>query len=230
VIRDVPVDPDDEQARRWLEDELGRGDEPYQPPEPPGWWQDFLDWLERLLSGIGAPETPTPGFQTGQAVGIVVAIILIVAILVVAFAIFGLPRLRRRSTVTGDLFGEDDDRSALQLRTAAQRAADAGDYTSAVIELFRSLARDLAERGIVVTFPGTTARDFARRTGLVFPAATDRLADAAAVFDQVRYLGGVGTVDQWRRMSALDAELRAARRPRVRAADALDAGRAETHS
>jgi hypothetical protein len=230
VIRDVPVDPDDEQARRWLDDELGRGDEPYQPPEPPGWWQDFLDWLERLLSGIGAPETPTPGFQTGQAVGIVVAIILIVAILVVAFAIFGLPRLRRRSTVTGDLFGEDDDRSALQLRTAAQRAADAGDYTSAVIELFRSLARDLAERGIVVTFPGTTARDFARRTGLVFPAATDRLADAAAVFDQVRYLGGVGTVDQWRRMSALDAELRAARRPRVRAADALDAGRAETHS
>jgi hypothetical protein len=230
VIRDVPVDPDDEQARRWLEDELGRGDEPYQPPEPPGWWQDFLDWLERLLSGIGAPETPTPGFQTGQAVGIVVAIILIVAILVVAFAIFGLPRLRRRSTVTGDLFGEDDDRSALQLRTAAQRAADAGDYTSAVIELFRSLARDLAERGIVVTFPGTTPRDFARRTGLVFPAATDRLADAAAVFDQVRYLGGVGTVDQWRRMSALDAELRAARRPRVRAADALDAGRAETHS
>jgi hypothetical protein len=230
VIRDVPVDPDDEQARRWLDDELGRGDEPYQPPEPPGWWQDFLDWLERLLSGIGAPETPTPGFQTGQAVGIVVAIILIVAILVVAFAIFGLPRLRRRSTVTGDLFGEDDDRSALQLRTAAQRAADAGDYTSAVIELFRSLARDLAERGIVVTFPGTTARDFARRTGLVFPAATDRLADAAAVFDQVRYLGGVGTVDQWRRMSALDAELRAARRPRVRAADALDAGRAETLS
>lgn len=221
MIRDVPVDPDDEEARRWLEDELGRGDETYRPPEPPGWWQEFLDWLERLLSGAGAPEAPTPAFQTGQTVGIVIAVILIVAALVVAFAIFGLPRLRKRSKVTGDLFGDDDDRSARELRTEAQRASDAGDYTAAVVELFRSLARDLAERGIVVTFPGTTARDFARRTGLVFPQAAERLADAAVVFDDLRYLGGVGTVEQWRRMSALDTDLRAARRPRVRAADAL---------
>ncbi|WP_309707972.1 DUF4129 domain-containing protein [Pseudolysinimonas sp.] len=223
MIRDVPVDPDDEQARRWLEEELGRGDEQYQPPEPPGWWQDFLDWIDRLLSGIGGSEAPAPGIETGQTVGVVIAVILVVAILVVAFAIFGLPRLRKRSTVTGDLFGEDDDRSALQLRTAAQQAADAGDFTSAVVELFRSLARDLAERGIVLTFPGTTARDFARRTGLVFPPAADRLAESAVVFDDLRYLGGVGTREQWLRMSALDAELRAARRPRVRAADVLGA-------
>lgn len=227
MIRDVPVDPGDEEARRWLEDELGRGDEEYQPAEPPGWWQEFLDWLERLLSG-GAPEAPSPAAQTGQTVGIVIAIILVVVALVVAFAIFGLPRLRKRSKVTGDLFGEDDDRSALELRTEAQRAADAGDYTAAVIELFRSLARDLAERGIVVTFPGTTARDFARRTGLVFLQAAERLADAAVVFDDLRYLGGVGTVEQWRRMSALDTELRAARRPRVGATDVLSGDIAST--
>jgi hypothetical protein len=218
--RDVPVDPDDEQARRWLEDELGRGDEEYQQPEPPGWWQDFLDWLDRLLMGGG--NSQTPAFENGQTVVIVIVIVLIAALLVVAFVIFGLPRLRKRSKVTGDLFGEDDDRSALELRTEAQRAADAGDYTAAVVELFRSLARDLAERGIVVTFPGTTARDFARRTGLVFPPTAERLADAAVVFDDLRYLGGVGTVEQWRRMSALDAELRAGRRPRVRATDVLD--------
>jgi hypothetical protein len=218
---DVPVDPDDEQARRWLEDELGRGDAEYEPPETPGWWQDFLAWIDSLFSGLGGADAPTPAFQTGQTVGIIAVIVLVIAVLVVAFAIFGLPRLRKRSKVTGDLFGEDDDRSALQLRTAAQRAADAGDYTEAVIELFRSLARDLAERGIVVTFPGTTARDFSRRTGLVFPSAADRLAEAAVVFDELRYLGGVGTREQWRRMSDLDTELRAARRPRVRAADAL---------
>ncbi len=229
MIRDVPVDPDDEQARRWLEEELARGDEQYQPPEAPGWWQDFLDWLERLLTGADAPEAPTPAFETGQAVGIAIGILLVVAILVVAFAIFGLPRLRKRSKVTGDLFGEHDDRSALQLRTVAQRAADAGDYTSAVVELFRSLARDLAERGIVVTFPGTTARDFARRTGLVFPPIADRLAEAAAVFDDLRYLGGVGTLAQWQWMSALDSDLRASRRPRaVRATDVLHAGEGVT--
>jgi hypothetical protein len=227
VIFEVPVDPDDEQARRWLEEELGRGDAEYQPPEVPGWWQDFINWIRSLFEGSGGAEAPTPGFQTGQTVGIVILIVLLVAMLVVAFAIFGVPRLRKRSKVTGDLFGEDDDRSALQLRTAAQQAADAGDYTQAVIELFRSLARDLAERGIVLTFPGTTARDFARRTGLVFPPAAERLEAAAVVFDDLRYLGGVGTREQWRRMSVLDAELRAARRPRVRAADVLGADQAE---
>jgi hypothetical protein len=217
---DVPVDPDDEEARRWLEEEFGRTDE-YVPAEPPGWWQDFLDWLRNLL-GDAPAEQPAGGFDAGPTVGIIVAVVLIVALLVVAFAIFGLPRLRKRSTVTGDLFGEDDDRSSQQIRTAAQQAADAGDFTSAVVEVFRSLARDLAERGIVMAFPGTTAQEFARRAGVVFPETADRLLEAGAVFDGVRYLGRAGTEEQWRRMSALETELRGTRKPRApRAADAF---------
>ena len=223
MILDVPVDPDDEQARRWLQDELGRGDTPYTEPEVPPWWQDFLDWLRDLL-GNADPQVPTTGADTGGAVGIILAVVLVVAALGVAFAIFGLPRLRRRSTVTGDLFGEDDDRSSRQIRSAAQQAADAGDFTSAVVEVFRSLARDLAERGIVTAFPGTTAREFGRRAGDVFPQTADRLDDAARVFDGVRYLGKAGTEQEWQRMSALAAELRATRAPRgARAEDALEA-------
>jgi hypothetical protein len=223
MIIDVPVDPDDEQARRWLEQELGRGDTPYAEPETPQWLQDLLDWL-RDLFGNADPQVPTTGADTGGAVGIIIAVVLVVAALGVAFAIFGLPRLRRRSTVTGDLFGEDDDRSSRQIRSAAQQAADAGDFTSAVVEVFRSLARDLAERGIVIAFPGTTAREFGRRAGDVFPATADRLDDAARVFDGVRYLGKTGTEDEWVRMSALAAELRATKAPRgPRAADALEA-------
>lgn len=222
MIFDIPVDPDDEEARRWLEDELGRDDATYTEPETPQWLQDFLDWLRDLL-GSADVEAPTPGADTGGTVGIIIAVVLVVAALVVAFAIFGLPRLRRRSKVTGDLFGEDDDRSSAQIRSAAQLAADAGDFTSAVVEVFRSLARDLAERGIVIAFPGTTAREFGRRASDVFPADAERLDDAAKVFDGVRYLGRTGTEDEWRRMSALAAELRAAKAPRgPRAADALD--------
>jgi hypothetical protein len=213
MIFDVPVDPDDEQARRWLEDELGRADEVYTPPEMPQWLQDFLDWLRDLL-GSADVEPPATGADTGGTVGIILAVVLVVAALGVAFAIFGLPRLRRRSTVTGDLFGEDDDRSSRQIRSAAQQAADAGDFTSAVVEVFRSLARDLAELGIVIAFPGTTAREFGRRASDVFPADAARLDDAAAVFDGVRYLGLTGTAEQWQRMSALAAELRAARTPK----------------
>ncbi len=206
---EVPVDLDDEEARRLLEEELNRSDAP--PAQSPGWWEDFLNWLRELLRGAEPAETPTGGVDAGPTVGIVVAVVLLVALLVVAFAIFGVPRLRRRSRVTGDLFGEDDDRSSAELRSAADRAAEAGDYTSAVVEVFRSLARDLAERGIVLAFPGTTAQGFARRAAAVVPDAEERLLDAAGVFDGVRYLGRVGTEEQWRRMSALAAELRTTR-------------------
>lgn len=223
MILDVPVDPDDDEARRWLEEELGRGDTPYSEPELPQWLQDLLAWLRDLLGGVDV-DAPTPGADTGGTVGIIIAVALVIAALVVAFAIFGLPRLRRRSRVTGDLFGEDDDRSSQQIRSAAQQAADAGDFTSAVVEVFRALARDLAERGIVTAFPGTTAREFGRRAAAVFPANAERLDDAARVFDDVRYLGRTGTEEQWMRMSALAAELRAAKAPRgPRAEDALQA-------
>lgn len=217
---DVPVDPDDEQARRWLEEELGRtGQQPAAPSEPPQWLVDFLDWLRSLFGG-GQGDDQSGG---NGNLGAVVLIVLIVAALGAAFWIFGLPRLRKRSKVTGDLFGDDDDRSASQLRTAAQTAADAGDYTTAVVEAFRSLARDLAERGFVLTFPGTTARDFARRAADLFEGTHDRLLEAADVFDGVRYLEAVGTREQWQRMSALERELRTARRPRApRAADAFE--------
>lgn len=207
MIADIPVDPGDDQARQWLQDELG--DSGYVPPSIPD---------------INLPDPQAPGeiANTGGTIGVVIGIVILVAILVVAFWIFGLPRLRRRSTVTGDLFGEDDDRSAVAIRTAAERAAATGDYTSAVVEAFRAMARDLAERGIVQTFPGTTARDFGRRAGAVFPATTERLADAAVVFDGVRYLGRTGTAEQWERMASLAAELRGARKPPVRAVDAFD--------
>lgn len=221
---DVPVDPDDEQARRWLEDELGGQNAEPEPGELPQWLQDLLDWLRDLFGASDVEVPQNPGDPTGT-IGIVILVAIVVAAIVVAFVLFGLPRLRRRSKVTGELFGEDDDRSAQQIRSAAQQAADAGDYTSAVVEVFRALARDLAERGVVVAFPGTTAREFGRRASDVFPDAAERLDDAARVFDGVRYLGRTGTEQQWREMSALAAELSTARGTRRnRAADALLTG------
>jgi len=219
---DVPVDPDRDEARDWLEEELGRqGDA--GGGEPPSWLEDLIEWVQRLLRDFG--ERTTGDDSTSGSIGLAVIIAVVVALLVAAFLIYGLPRLRRRSRVTGDLFGEDDDRDAVTIRTAAERAAAAGDWTTAVVELFRSLARGLAERGVVFTFPGTTARDFAERAAVVFPDAADRLRDAARVFDGVRYLGAVGTREEWERMSALHADLSTARGTAGPSAeDALAAG------
>lgn len=198
---DVPVDPDAPTAQQWLVDELSKP--AYQAAKPTLFdriAKAISDWLDSLQ--LGSVQGP-------PALGIGVVIAIVLAGIVVAFLIFGVPRLNRRSAVTGSLFGEDDVRDAARMRQAAEAAARAGDYTLAIAELFRSIARGLAERTIVTTSPGTTARDFAGRAGIPFPAFAERLLSSAAVFDGVRYLDRTGTRDQYDEIAVLERDLRA---------------------
>ncbi|GAA3735779.1 DUF4129 domain-containing protein [Leifsonia bigeumensis] len=200
---DVPVDPTGDEARRWIIEELSG---PQYQAAKPTWWdllsQAFWDWLSSLdLSGAG--------FLQGPLLAIVVTVI--AAVIVAAFLIFGVPRLRRRSALGGALFGEDEDRASEQLRAAARSAAASGDWALAIEELFRCLARVMSERVLVSTDPGATATGFAARAGAVFPGFADRLGAGAGVFDRVRYLGGRGTETDYRDLLDLEQELRAAR-------------------
>jgi hypothetical protein len=133
---------------------------------------------------------------------------------VVGFILFGVPRLNRRSAVSGTLFGEHDVRDSAALRRAAEAAALAGDYATAIEEGFRSIARALAERGVVSTFPGTTAHGFAALAAGPFPAMAGTLEHAAGLFDGVRYLGAAGTGSDWIVVRDLERELSRAR-PRL---------------
>jgi hypothetical protein len=206
---DVPVDPDSPEARRWLLEELSKP--AYQSAQPSPFdqlVQPIQDWINSLINGLGSVRIP----GIGNLLGIVVIAIVIV-LLVVAFLVFGLPRISRRSSVGGALFAEHDTRDAATMRRDADRAAASGDYTAAIAELFRALARSLDERTLVSTFPGSTASDLATRAGQVFPDAASRLRRAAASFDGVRYLGTPGTAAEWEQLVALERELRTARAP-----------------
>ncbi len=207
---DVPVDPDAPEAREWLLDELSK--QSYQAAKPTFLdllAQQILTWLDDVLNWLGGATAG--GTRSDAPVWLLAVLIPVIVILVLAFLIYGLPRLNRRSKVTGALFGEDDIRDAASLRRAAERAAAAGDYATAIAELFRSIARGLAERTLVSTFPGTTAREFSRRATAAFPAEADPLAVAALDFDGVRYLEQPGTAEQWDAMVALERRLRSAR-------------------
>ncbi len=213
----VPVDPDSPEAKRWLIAELAKPQYQQARPSPlEDWINGFLDWLNGLLDSLGNAQIPGIGGLLP-----IVLVGVVVVLLVIAFLVFGLPRINRRSRPAGELFGEDDDRDADALRRDAQRAAAAGDFTTAGAELFRATARRLDERTIVSAFPGSTARDVARRASAAFPAAAERLAAAAADFDAVRYLDVPGTEQQWRRMEQLDAELHDARPVRRESVDEL---------
>ncbi|MEF2977787.1 DUF4129 domain-containing protein [Subtercola sp. YIM 133946] len=197
----VPVDPSAPDARQLLLDELSRPE--YAAARP--------TLLDRVASAVGdwlaSLTVPSDGNLGGlvPALGVVVALALIVA----AFIVFGRPRRNRQAPTRVDaLFGSDDRRSSAQLRASAAVAAEAGDYLTAIEEIYRSIARRQAERTVVRVSPGTTAREFALRAGASYPEQSGRLGDAAGVFDDVRYLGGRATAERYGRLASLEAELR----------------------
>lgn len=200
---DVPVVPDQPEAQDWVLEELSK---PQYQAARPTLWDQLIDGLIEWITSfqIGTVQGP-PAFGLG------IVIVLVAAALVVALIVFGRPRLNKRSKVSGSIFGDDDVRTAAQLRDAAARAAAAGDWASAITELFRSIARNLSEREMLITFPGTTAHEFGVRGGRLFPDHTDALSAAAASFDRVRYLGGAGSREEYEQVAALERALRNAR-------------------
>jgi hypothetical protein len=198
----VPVDPDADEARQWLLRELAKPE--YEAAKP--------TWFDRLSAAIGEwfANLEIAGLEGPPVVGLVVVLAVLAVCVLLGFLLFGLPRLRRRSTVSGELFGANDLRSADELRAAATALAARGEFAEATAEMFRAIARGLAERVIVETAPGTTARGFAARAAAEFPASTDRLRDAADIFDGVRYLGKPGSDNEFRTVADLDDTLRTA--------------------
>jgi hypothetical protein len=191
---EVPVDPDADEARDLLIQELAKPQ--YQAARPTLFdqiAQAFWDWLNSL--NIGGIEGP-PAFGLG------VVLVLIAAAIVVGILIFGLPRLNRRSSVAGSLFGDDDARDADAMRRDA-----------------RAVARGLAERTVLTVTPGTTASGFATRAGTAFPELAEEFAASARYFDEVRYLGREGTREQFEQVAALEGRARTLR-PVIQKVDA----------
>jgi Domain of unknown function (DUF4129) len=199
-----PLDPSGAEGRAWLQDELGKA--AYQLAKPT--WFDIaskavLDWFQSLFNASSG-AAPT--------VLLVVAIVVVAALIVIAILVFGMPRVNRRSRSTPvALFGDDDRRTAAQLRATARAAAAAGSYSLAVLEGFRAIARGLDERTVVAVLPGTTAAGFARSAASGFPDLAVALADAADRFDRVRYAGRTATAEDWTAIERLDATLAATR-------------------
>lgn len=195
----VPVDPDAPEAKRLLLEELSKpGYAEAQPSLFDRISQAIWEWLMSLFTGGG-------GTPDGLLPAIVVTIVVVA--IVVALLIWGVPRLNRRSSGDPGVFSAEDERDARQIRVDAERAAQAGDWSLAIAERFRALARSLSERTIVTVTPGTTAHEVATRAATSFPAFSDRLAHTARAFDEVRYLGEPGTAERYADIARLDDDL-----------------------
>lgn len=205
-VSEIPLLPDPDEARSWLEDELAK---PAYAEAQPTWFDQMAKAIGDFISGILNPQVgPGGGMVLAAIIGV-----LIVAIIVAAIIVWGVPRARASSRLTADdlLFGEEETRTAAELRQAAQQAAAAGDYDEAVILRFRALARRLSERGAVRLGPGATVHAFAAQASSAFPNEVAELSAAADVFDAVRYLRQPGTAEAYDRIGHTDERLERSR-------------------
>ncbi len=201
----VPLDPDADEARDLLLDELSKLE--YAQAQPT--WFDLLaqaivDWFAGLRFG------GTGGLPLGV---LVVGLVLVGLALLAALLVYGLPRWRRRSRAGAELFGERDARSARQLRRDAEAAAARGEWSTAIADRYRAIARALAERTLVAVLPGTTGHTLATEAARVFPEVAVELAAAADLFDGVRYLDRSGDRAGYEHVRELDERLAAAPSP-----------------
>jgi len=200
---DVPVEPAPPEATEWLIDELSK---PEYNATQPGLLEiigrAISDWFASLFDAASGGPMPFAWF--------LVALALVAVVVVVALLLRGLPRIQPRSRIDGGIMGEDA-RDAAAFRRDAATAAARGDYAAATIEMFRAIARGVAERELVAVTPGTTAREFADLAARAFPAEATALVNASAAFDAVRYLDHPGSSEAYASITALEARIRASR-------------------
>lgn len=198
-LADVPpLGPSGPTAQQWLRHELSKPE--YQAAKPT-WFDRLAHQISDWFASLGAHVSGDAGWILAS-IGIAIAAALIVG----AFVVFGLPRLRRRPPGPA-VFDEDDGRSTADLRRDAASAASAGRYEDAVRDLFRALARSLGERTIVLLLPGTTAQELALEASRAVPEFAERLHAAAVLFDGVRYLGRAAGTDDYSFLVCLDREV-----------------------
>ena len=189
--------PDGDEAQQWAEDELAKA--VYEEAKPTWFDQlirDIVDGIIGLFSGDGTGSI--------APLALTLIVIVLIAAAIVALLVWGRPRASRTTRRHIDLLGERDDRTAAQLRDDADRAARAGDHENAVILRFRAIARALLERDLIDPAPGATAQGISREASIVFPALSDGLHHAAALFDRVRYLDVGADAEDYATITATD--------------------------
>lgn len=198
---DVPVVPGADEARRWAQDELSR--QVYQDAKP-GWAEQVFAALRKalaeLLGKLGVAE---------PNVGLVVLVVLLL-LAIVAIVLIVRPRLNRRKAENADVFSQAKVLTSAQHRALAHAAARAGDYRTAVGEIFRAMARSAEERDVSVPAVGRTANEIVLDLERAFPHQSRELLRSAELFNAVRYGDLSANPTMYRQMMDADAAIAAA--------------------
>ncbi|WP_309123609.1 DUF4129 domain-containing protein [Arthrobacter sp.] len=194
----VPLQPDDDEARRLLKDELAKGI--YQEAEPSlleRAWTAFLNWLGELLGQIRSVDA-----------GLGTILLAVGAVVVIAVAILLIkPRLNARRRPEPSVFQASARSSAQTHRAAADAAARNSQWDEALTERFRAITRSAEERVIIDEQAGRTAVEVARQLQDLFNAQSGDLDWLALRFNEVHYGARPATQGDYQRTVELDQVL-----------------------
>lgn len=195
---DVPVLPDEEEARRWMEEELSR---PVYEEAEPGLTERALaalaEWLDSVLSGLEAAG-PVTGVLV---VAVIAAVVLLLVVLVVR------PRLNASPAGSRPVFDDEAASTAVDHRRLARDAAGRSDWNEALTQLLRAMIRSAEERVVLDPVPGQTATEAASRLVGAYPDDAADIRWLAERFNEVRYGNAHATAADAARAQDLDARL-----------------------
>ncbi|MEZ0074983.1 DUF4129 domain-containing protein [Planotetraspora sp. GP83] len=199
-LLDPPVDIGRDEAQREVSGELLK----------PGYQQESL--IDRLWRGFTQLLGDLMDAGSGVTGGVVSLIVIVVILAVLAaLLLWALRRMSRGRRAGEAVVFDGRERTAAEHRAEAGRLAAEGDWTRAIQERLRAIARDLEERAIVSPLPGRTALELAEAAGRALPSHAAGLLSAARIFDDVTYGEAPGTREAYMTLTGLDERLQAAR-------------------
>lgn len=176
LVEGPPLDPTAERARELLGRELAK---PIY--DSTSLLQRVLDWLGSWFHGGGSGSGPPPGLVAG-------VVLLVLAIAVVVLLRRVRPESAHRNRAPEGVF-DSPPLSARGYRRRALSAVERGAWDDAVLDGYRALAADAAERGVLVLTPGLTTMELELAIASAHPQEHAAVEAAAHVFDRVRYGG-----------------------------------------
>lgn len=195
---DAAVIPDDDEARRWLADELAKA--PYVESKPGPlelFWRAVLEWLRDAFDGVRSLDADVGVLLLGLA-----------ALAVIALAIWFIkPRLNAAARQSVDVFGGERVLEASRHRALAAAAAREALYDGALTETLRAVIRSAEERALVDSAPGRTAAEVSRLLGACFPDRTHDIQWLVSRFNEVHYGGGEASAEDYERARIVDQQL-----------------------
>ena len=172
---EIPLTPDQGEARDWLLEELSKG--VYGEISGPivSFVSDLIDGFFRLLSWRGEGTPPISLILTILAISAIAALIVVLI----------LPPIRLAKRRSRSVFEEET--SAPQVRASFDEAVASQDWNLAYVWAYRLMVLGLDDHDVVSSTPGLTAREAADAATRVAPGLAPQLSTYAETFDKVRY-------------------------------------------